>query len=119
LHMKDDAKEFLEAQRLRHIVKTYSDHIAIPVILDPIPAEKKEGEKEGAESAPETLNSASALWMRPKTEITAEQYKEFYHHVGHAFDDPWHTLHFRAEGAIEYTALLFIPGSKPFDLFRP
>ena len=116
LHIKDDAKEFLEAQRLRHIVKTYSDHIAIPVILDPIPGEKKEGEE--APQA-ETLNSASALWMRPKSEITAEQYKEFYHHVGHAFDEPWHTLHFRAEGAIEYTALLFIPTQKPFDLFHP
>ena len=116
LHMKDDAKEFLEPQRLRHIVKTYSDHIAIPVILDSVPGEKKDGEEE---KAPETLNSASALWMRPKSEITAEQYKEFYHHVGHAFDDPWHTLHFRAEGAIEYTALLFIPTQKPFDLFHP
>ncbi|MBX7198069.1 MAG: molecular chaperone HtpG [Rhodospirillaceae bacterium] len=116
LHIKDDAKEFLEAQRLRHIVKTYSDHIAIPVILDPIPREKKEGEEA---PQPETLNSASALWMRPKNEITAEQYKEFYHHVGHTFDEPWHTLHFRAEGAIEYTALLFIPTQKPFDLFHP
>ena len=116
LHIKDDAKEFLEAHRLRHIVKTYSDHIAIPVILDAIPGEKKEGEEE---PQAETLNSASALWMRSKSEITAEQYKEFYHHVGHAFDDPWHTLHFRAEGAIEYTALLFIPTQKPFDLFHP
>lgn len=116
LHVKDDAKEFLEAHRLRHIVKTYSDHIAIPVILDPVPAEKKEGAEE---PQPETLNSASALWMRSKSEITAEQYKEFYHHVSHAFDDPWHTLHFRAEGAIEYTALLFIPTQKPFDLFHP
>src|SRR5690606_27915819 len=67
----------------------------------------------------ETLNSASALWMRPKSEVTEEQYKEFYHHVGHAFDTPWHTLHYRAEGAIEYTALLFIPSQKPLDLFDP
>jgi molecular chaperone HtpG len=57
--------------------------------------------------------------MRPKSEITPEQYKEFYHHVGHAFDEPWHTLHYRAEGAVEYTALLFIPSQKPFDLFNP
>ncbi len=116
LHMKEDAKEFLEEQRLRHIVKTYSDHIAIPVILDSVPGEKKDGDEE---KGPETLNSASALWMRSKSEITADQYKEFYHHVGHAFDEPWHTLHFRAEGAIEYTALLFIPTQKPFDLFHP
>jgi molecular chaperone HtpG len=75
-----------------------------------------EGEKD---AAAETLNSASALWMRSKSEVTPEQYKEFYHHVGHAFDEPWHTLHYRAEGAIEYTALLFIPTQKPFDLFHP
>ena len=67
----------------------------------------------------ETLNAASALWMRPKSEITADQYKEFYHHVAHAFDEPWLTLHNKAEGTYEYTTLLFIPGSKPFDLFDP
>ena len=111
LHMKTDAEEFLEAMRLRQIVKTYSDHIALPVILDPIADEK--------DAAAETLNSASALWTRSKSDVTQEQYKEFYHHVGHAFDEPWHTLHYRAEGAIEYTALLFIPTQKPFDLFHP
>ena len=111
LHVKADAEEFLEAHRLRQIVKTYSDHIALPVILDPLADDK--------EPKAETLNSASALWMRPKSEISAEQYKEFYHHVGHAFDEPWHTLHYRAEGAIEYTALLFVPSQKPFDLFHP
>lgn len=111
LHIKADAEEFLEAHRLRHVVKTYSDHIALPVILDPVAGEK--------DAAAETLNSASALWMRPKSEITPEQYKEFYHGIAHAFDDPWHTLHYRAEGAIEYTALLFVPSQKPFDLFHP
>ena len=111
LSIKKDAEDFLEPSRIRRIVKTYSDHVAIPVILDAI-----EGEKD---SKAETINAASALWMRPKAEITAEQYKEFYHHVGHAFDEPWHTLHFKAEGAIEYTALLFVPSSKPFDLFNP
>ncbi len=111
LHLKTDAEEFLEPMRLRQIVTTYSDHIALPVILDAVA-----GEKDAKE---ETLNSASALWMRPKSEIGAEQYKEFYHHAAHAFDAPWHTLHYRAEGAIEYTALLFIPTQKPFDLFHP
>jgi len=115
LHMKDDATEFLEPHRLRNIVKTYSDHIALPVVLDPI-ADEKDAEKS---SDAETLNSASALWMRAKSDVTAEQYKEFYHHVAHAFDEPWHTLHYRAEGAIEYTALLFIPTQKPMDLFHP
>lgn len=111
LHVKPDAGEYLEPHRLRHVVKTYSDHIALPVILDAMPDEK--------DAKDETLNSASALWMRPKSEITADQYKEFYHGVGHTFDEPWHTLHYRAEGAIEYTALLFIPTQKPFDLFHP
>ncbi len=107
LHLKDGEEEFLEPFRLRHIVKTYSDHIAIPVQL-------KDGDAEA-----ETLNEASALWTRSKDDITAEQYKEFYHHVAHAFDEPWLTLHTKAEGAIEYTGLLFIPSQKPFDLFQP
>ncbi|QCO02521.1 molecular chaperone HtpG [Azospirillum argentinense] len=106
LHLREGDDEYLEEHRLSGIVRKYSDHIAIPILF---------GEGEDAKS----LNSASALWMRSKNEITAEQYKEFYHHVGHAFDDPWLTLHWRAEGAIEYTNLLFVPSSKPFDLFDP
>ncbi len=106
LHLREDAGEYLEPMRIRQIVKTYSDHIALPIVL-------VEGDKE------ETLNAASALWMRPKSEITAEQYREFYHHVGHAGDEPALTLHWRAEGKIEYTALLFVPTMKPFDLFDP
>ncbi|TWA68929.1 molecular chaperone HtpG [Azospirillum brasilense] len=106
LHLREGDDEYLEEHRLSAIVRKYSDHIAIPILF---------GEGEDAKS----LNSASALWMRSKNEITAEQYTEFYHHVGHAFDDPWLTLHWRAEGAIEYTNLLFVPSSKPFDLFDP
>lgn len=109
LHMRKDAKEFLDAARLRQIIKTYADHIALPVVL--------KAEKEGDED--ETLNSASALWTRPKSEITSEQYTEFYHHVGQAFDSPWLTLHSKVEGRIEYTLLLFIPEQPPFDLFNP
>jgi molecular chaperone HtpG len=104
LHLKEDAVEFLEDFKLRSTVKKYSDHIAVPVLL---------GEKE------ESLNAASALWTRPKNEITAEQYKEFYHHVAHAYDDPWLTLHWRAEGVLEYTGLVFVPSQRPFDLFDP
>jgi molecular chaperone HtpG len=106
LHLRKGEEEFLEPHRLRHIVKTYSDHIALPIVL-------KEGDKE------DTLNAASALWTRSKSEITPEQYKEFYHHVAHSFDEPWLTIHSRAEGKIEYTNLLFVPSSKPFDLFDP
>lgn len=106
LHLREEEGEFLDRFRLSAIVKRYSDHIAIPVIL-------VEGDKD------ETLNSASALWTRAKSDVTPEQYKEFYHHVAHAFDDPWLTIHSKAEGAIEYTSLLYVPGSKPFDIFHP
>jgi molecular chaperone HtpG len=106
LHLREGEDEFLESYRLRNIVKTYSDHIALPVILV----------EDGKE---ETVNAASALWTRPRNEITEEQYKEFYRHAAHAFDDPWLTIHYRAEGAIEYTGLLFVPQNKPFDLFDP
>jgi molecular chaperone HtpG len=106
LHLREDAAEFVEPSRLKEIVKTYSDHVALPIVLD----------HKGKE---ETVNAASALWMRPKSEIKPEQYKEFYHHVGHAGDEPWLTLHWKAEGRIEYTGLLFIPSAKPFDLFDP
>ncbi|HEX3501694.1 MAG TPA: molecular chaperone HtpG [Stellaceae bacterium] len=111
LHLRKGEDEFLEPHRLRHIVKTYSDHIALPIVL-------KDGDpKDGGGEA--TLNAASALWTRSKSEITPEQYKEFYHHVAHSFDEPWLTIHARAEGKIEYTNLLFVPSSKPFDLFDP
>lgn len=104
LHMKKDETEFLEPQRIEHIIRTYSDHITIPVILLDDKEEKK-------------LNQASALWTRPKTEISEDQYKEFYHHVSHHFDDPWLTLHARVEGKIEFSYLLFIPATRPMDLF--
>ena len=106
LYLKEDSVEFLEPIRLRHLVRQYSDHISIPIIL-------KEGAKE------ETINSANALWTRPKAEITTDQYKDFYQSVSHAFDEPWMTMHYKAEGTIDYTALLFIPTKPPFNLFQP
>jgi molecular chaperone HtpG len=104
LHLKADAAEFLQSLRLKSIVKKYSDHIGFPIVLA--------GDEDG-----ETLNAASALWMRPKSEITDEQYKEFYHHVSHAFDDPWLTVHNTVEGLVSYTNLLFVPSTQPMDLF--
>lgn len=106
LHLKEGEDEFLDPVRLETIVKTYSDHIALPVVLV----------EDGKERS---VNTASALWTRPKTEVTPEQHKEFYRHIAHAFDEPWLTLHYRAEGAIEYNVLLYIPSAKPFDLFAP
>jgi molecular chaperone HtpG len=106
LHLADDADEFLEESRIRQIVKTYSDHIGFPIVLG------------DSETAP-TLNAASSLWTLPKKDITPEQYKEFYHHVGHAFDDPWLTIHNTVEGVVSYISLLFVPTQAPFDLFDP
>ena len=109
LSISDKDKEFLDPFRIESVVKKYSDHIAQPVILKP----QKKGEED------KVLNNASALWTRDKKDISAEQYKEFYHHVGMAYDDPWLTLHNKAEGLISYTNLLFIPSTRPFDIFNP
>jgi len=106
LHLKEGEDEFLEEWRLRQIVTKYSDHISVPIRF-------------GTDAEAENLNHAAALWTRPKSEITADEYKEFYHHVAHAFDEPWATLHWRAEGVIDYTALLFVPKNKPFDMADP
>ena len=113
LHLKKDQREYLEAERLRHIVKTYSDHIAIPIRL------QSGDEAEEAASDGDSINAASALWTRSKSDISEEQYKEFYHHVGQSFDEPWLRLHFKAEGKIEYTGLLYVPTTRPYDLFHP
>jgi molecular chaperone HtpG len=113
LQLREDVDEFLDPERIRQIVKTYSDHIALPVVLGGVPG------TDGGSGAEETLNAASALWTRPKCEITQDQYREFYHHVAHAVDDPWLTLHSKAEGVIAYTGLLFVPSMRPFDLFDP
>ena len=107
LFLKDDAKDFTDTIYLRHIIRTYSDHINYPIVLDL----GKAGE--------ETVNTGSALWTKNKAEITDEQYNEFYHHISRNFDTPWLRLHFKAEGSIEYTGLLFIPSEAPYDLFQP
>ena len=113
LHLRDDAKEFLDPYRLRQVVRSYSDHIAVPILL------QGEAKSDGEAKAPEQINEANALWTRPKAEITDEQYKEFYHHVAHAFDDPWARLHVQAEGVVSYQALLFVPATRPLDLYDP
>ena len=107
LHLNKDQDEFLDGYRLRHIIKKYSDHITLPIIM------KAEGDKE----EDETVNSASALWARPKSEIKEEEYNEFYKHVGHDFEDPLAHVHSRVEGNQEYTSLLYVPARAPFDLF--
>lgn len=106
LHLKKGAEEYVDPIRLRAIVRQYSDHISLPIVLV-------------VDGKEETVNIASALWMRKKSDVSEEQYRDFYRHITHAFDEPWMTLHYKAEGVIEYTALLFIPSEPPMDLFQP
>ncbi|MDE0815097.1 MAG: molecular chaperone HtpG [Alphaproteobacteria bacterium] len=121
IHLKEDETEFTEPYRIRHIVKTYSDHIAVPITLiggEP-PKEDVDGEGDSEEeAAPETINSASAIWTRSRGDVTEQQHKEFYHHISHLGDEPWLTAHFRVEGVIEYAGLLYVPTDRPMDLFH-
>jgi molecular chaperone HtpG len=107
LHLKDDALEFLEGWKIEQVVRAYSDHIGHPIML-----------AEGSE-APKQINTANAIWTRPKSEVTAEQHKEFFGHVSGSYSDPAMTIHYRAEGRHEYTVLLYVPAERPFDLYDP
>ncbi|RXE48912.1 molecular chaperone HtpG [Chromohalobacter israelensis] len=121
LHLKEDAKEFADAERLKHLVRTYSDHIEVPVRMPKVEkAHDEEGnEIEGSETVTwETVNEATALWVRPKEEISDDEYKAFYKHVAHDFSDPLTWSHNKVEGKLEYTSLLYVPGRAPFDLYQ-
>ena len=111
LHLKDDASDFLDRFHIKHVVQTYSDHINFKIEF--IPENLEAGAKV------ELLNSAAALWTKPKEEITPEQYQAFFKHISHLPGDPFMTIHSKIEGIITYTNLLFIPSTKPFDLFHP
>ncbi len=115
LHLREDEKEFLEGYRLRSIISKFSDHITMPVEM-----EKEfynEDEEKPAEPEFERVNKGTALWLRSKSDITDEEYNEFYKHVSHDFEDPMAYVHNRVEGTNEYTSLLYIPGRAPFDLW--
>ena len=105
LHIKSDAEEYLDPIRLGAVVRKWADHITVPITI------AQDGKDQPA-------NEGTALWRKPKADVTEQAYKEFYRHLGHYFDEPWATLHWKAEGALEYYALLFIPGARPFDLFE-
>lgn len=111
LHLRKDAREFLDDFELRQVVHQYSDHVAFPITLV-TPAEGDEEEKT------ETLNSATALWQRPRQEITDEEYQNFYKHISHDFQDALSWSHNKVEGKLEYTSLLYIPARAPFDLYH-
>ncbi|RII31650.1 MAG: molecular chaperone HtpG [Geobacter sp.] len=125
LHLKDEFKEYLDEWKIRSIVKKYSDYIQYPIVMDITRTETPKGvdgeEIEGAgtieKTVEETLNSMKAIWARPKSDVTEEEYNEFYKHVSHDFEAPFRTIHFSAEGVSEFKALLFLPARKPFDMF--
>ena len=120
LHLKSDAEEFAEAFRLKSIVRRYSDHIGVPVVMPAEAADDQDGDDDDAASAPgeEVVNSATALWTRSRSEIKDDEYQEFYKHVSHDFEDPLAWSHNRVEGRLEYTSLVFIPRRAPFDLWN-
>ena len=116
LHLKAAEDEFADGWRLRNIIKKYSDHIALPIEL---PKEQTAAEGEEAPALEwETVNRASALWTRPRTEIKDEEYQEFYKHIGHDFENPLSWSHNKVEGKLEYTSLLYTPARAPFDLYQ-
>jgi molecular chaperone HtpG len=125
LHLKEEFKEYLDEWKIRSIVKKYSDYIQYPVVMDITRTEVPKGvdgkEIEGAGEIETTeeqiLNSMKAIWARPKSEVTEEEYSEFYKHVSHDFEAPFRTIHFSAEGTSEFKALLYLPAKKPFDMF--
>ncbi|MDI3353899.1 molecular chaperone HtpG [Pseudomonas sp. UYIF39] len=116
LHLKSGEDEFADGWRLRNIIKKYSDHIALPIEL-PKEVAAVEGEEQPAVEW-ETVNRASALWTRPRTEIKDEEYQEFYKHVGHDFENPLSWSHNKVEGKLEYSSLLYVPARAPFDLYQ-
>jgi len=117
LHLKDDEAEFANGWRLRSLVKKYSDHISFPVVMQSEPAPAAEGEEQEAPKD-ETVNEATALWSLSKSEVKDEEYKEFYKHISHDFQDPIKWSHNRVEGKYDYTSLLYIPAKAPYDLYN-
>jgi molecular chaperone HtpG len=112
LHLREESKEFLDEWRIRQLVKRHSDFVEHPIVLE-VEREDQEKQKQKVE---DILNSRKAIWLRPKSEISAEEYNEFYKHISHDTDEPAKTIHYSAEGAIEFRALLYLPRHKPFDL---
>ena len=117
LHLKGDQKQLLDPWALRDLVRRYSDYIAYPIELETTETDEKDATK--SETKRERINKGAALWQRPKSEITDEQYDELYHHLTHDFEGPLARTHFRAEGNVEFVGLLWIPKVAPFDLDDP
>jgi molecular chaperone HtpG len=121
LHLREEEKEFLDAWQLRSIINKFSDHISIPVMMPRENMGEEEEEKEEKEKGEEweQVNTGTALWMRSKSDISDEEYREFYKHIAHDFEDPLEWIHNRVEGTNEYSSLLYVPKRAPFDLWDP
>lgn len=117
LHLRDEEKEFLSSWRLKELVRKYSDHVAIPVMMRDEPAEAEDGEQP-AEPGWSQANAATALWTRNKSDVSDEEYQEFYKHLSHDFNDALSWSHNRVEGKLDYSSLLFIPAKAPFDMWQ-
>ncbi len=119
LHLREGMSEFLDEWRIREIVRRYSDYIAYPIVLVPDPSAEPEKDKDGNEvrKEPVTVNSMKAIWKKSKSEVTGEESDEFYRHIAHDSEAPLATIHFSAEGATEFSAMLFIPSSAPYDMY--
>jgi len=123
LHLKKDEKEFAESYRLRSIVRKYADHISIPVMMvkEEAPADEDDKDKKDSKDKQpeyEAVNTAKALWTRPRQELNDEEYKEFYKHISHDFQDPLDWSHNKVEGKLEYNSLLYLPAKAPFDMWN-
>ncbi|MDF1762663.1 MAG: molecular chaperone HtpG, partial [Oleibacter sp.] len=119
LHLKEDENEFADSSRLSHLIKKYSDHIAIPVYVQREESVDDVDAEDGAEAkAPEAANQAKALWTRSKSDISDEDYQEFYKHVSNDWNEPLAWMHNRVEGNLDYTSLLYIPSKAPFDIWN-
>ena len=121
LHLKEDAREFADDWRVRSVIKKYSDHISVPVMMvaAPTPSEDDDSQEEHVEELTwEAVNEAKALWTRSRSDISDEEYKAFYSHIAHDFDEPMTWSHNRVEGKLEYTSLLYLPSKPPFDLWN-
>jgi len=125
LHLKEDAAEFADDWRVRSVIKKYSDHIAVPVLMpkaanDDVNQDKDESESEAADAQPswEPINEAKALWTRSRSDVSDEEYVEFYRHISHDYEDPLSWSHNRVEGKLEYTSLLYLPKKAPFDMWN-
>lgn len=120
LYLKDECADFADDWRVRSVIKKYSDHISVPVMMAAVEDAETETESESESESPawEAINEATALWTRPKAEITAEEYQSFYKHISHDFDDALTWSHNKVEGKLEYTSLLYAPKNAPFDLWN-